>query len=108
VQPLQLGGRTVDSEVIFAVLGFMLVYGGTVLGLTLLMLLPGNLDLDSAMSAVIASINCMGPGLGTVGPAANFGALGDFQTWVLTAAMLLGRLELLVVLVLLTPQFWRK
>lgn len=108
VQPLQLGGRIVESDVIFAVLGFMLVYGGTVLGLTMLMLLPGNLDLDSAMSAVIASVNCMGPGLGTVGPAANFGHLGDFQTWVLTAAMLLGRLELLAVLVLFTPQFWRK
>lgn len=108
VQPLQLGGRIVESDVIFAVLGFMLVYGATILGLTLLLLLSGDLDLDTAMSAVVASINCMGPGLGTVGPASNFGHLGDFQTWVLSAAMLLGRLELLAVLVLFTPQFWRK
>lgn len=108
VQPLQLAGRTVDPAVIFAVLGFMLVYGATILGLTMLLLLPGGIDLDTAMSAVIASVNCMGPGLGAVGPATNFGHLGDFQTWVLTAAMLLGRLELLAVLVLFTPQFWRK
>ena len=108
VQPLLLGGRIVDAGVIFAVLGFMLVYGGTILGLTMLMLLSGDLDLDTAMSAVIASVNCMGPGLGTVGPAANYAHLNDFQTWVLSAAMLLGRLEMLAVLVLFTRQFWRK
>ena len=47
-------------------------------------------------------------GLGLVGPAYNFGFLDEFQLWVCTAAMLLGRLELLSVLVLFTAQFWRK
>ena len=47
-------------------------------------------------------------GLGLVGPANHFGVLNDFQLWVLSFAMLLGRLELLSVLVLFTPQFWRK
>jgi trk system potassium uptake protein TrkH len=46
--------------------------------------------------------------LGNVGPAANYGSLTDFQTWVCTVAMMLGRLELLSVLVLFTAQFWRK
>ena len=50
----------------------------------------------------------MGPGLGAIGPAGTFAPLTDFQTWVCAAAMLLGRLELLSVLVLFTPQFWRK
>ncbi len=107
VQPLTLGGRIVDNGVILAVLGFMLVYGGVVIGLSLLLLLDGT-DVVTAVSAVMASVHCMGPGLGAVGPAANFEPLSDYQTWVLTLAMLLGRLEMLVILVLFTPQFWRK
>jgi trk system potassium uptake protein TrkH len=50
----------------------------------------------------------MGPGLNEVGPAGNFQGLTDFQTWVCTFAMLLGRLEMLSFLVLFTPGFWRK
>jgi trk system potassium uptake protein TrkH len=46
--------------------------------------------------------------LGKVGPAGNFAVLSDFQTWVLTIAMLMGRLELISMLVLFTPQFWRR
>jgi len=46
--------------------------------------------------------------MGVVGPAANFGVLTDFQTWVCTVAMWMGRLELLAVMVLFVPQFWRR
>jgi trk system potassium uptake protein TrkH len=63
---------------------------------------------DRGFTAVIACVNNIGPGLGEVGPAVNFQGLTDFQTWVCTLGMLLGRLELLSVLVLFTPQFWRK
>jgi trk system potassium uptake protein len=107
VQPLTIGGNTVDGTVISAVLGFMLLYGGTVIGLTMLLLLS-DLDLLTSASAVFASVNCMGPGLGGVGPASNFEHLTDYQTWVLTLAMLLGRLELLSFMVLFTVRFWRK
>jgi len=62
----------------------------------------------TAFSAVLASINNTGPGLEAVGPMSNFSVLTDFQTWVCTFAMLIGRLELLTVLVLFTPMFWRK
>jgi trk system potassium uptake protein TrkH len=57
---------------------------------------------------VIATVNNIGPGLGMVGPASNFGVLSDFQLWVLSYAMLLGRLELLSFLVLFTGAFWRR
>jgi len=67
-----------------------------------------GLDLVSAATATIACINNTGPGLGQVGPAGNYQGLTDFQTWVCTFAMLLGRLELLSVLVLFTPAFWRR
>jgi len=59
-------------------------------------------------SAVVATLNNTGPGLGTVGPATTYAGLTDFQTWVCTFAMLLGRLELFTLLVVLAPAFWRK
>lgn len=57
---------------------------------------------------MIASINNTGPGLGQVGPAGNYQGLSDFQTWVCTAAMLLGRLELVAVMVVFSDTFWRR
>jgi len=78
-----------------------------IVGLTMLMLLSG-LDMVTAFSAVVATLNNIGPGLGLVGPAANFGVLNDFQTWVCIVAMWMGRLELLAVMVLFVPQFWRR
>ena len=107
VQPVCLGGGVVDNRVIFSVLAFMLVYGGTVFGLSMVLLLT-DLDPVTAFSAVIASVNCMGPGLGSVGPASNYAVLTDFQIWVCTLAMLLGRLEILSFMALLTPAFWRR
>ena len=76
-------------------------------GLTLLMLATG-LDVVTAFTAVIGCLNNIGPGMGKVGPAGNFGSLSDTQIWICSLAMLLGRLELLSVLVLFTPQFWRR
>jgi trk system potassium uptake protein TrkH len=107
VNPVTLGGTTVPAGVLAAVLAYMLIYGASIVGLTLVMLLSG-LDLITAFSAVIVCVNNIGPGLGEVGPIGYFGVLNDFQLWVLSFAMLLGRLELMSVLVLLTPQFWRK
>jgi trk system potassium uptake protein TrkH len=75
--------------------------------MTLLLSLSG-LDIVTAFSAVVASINNTGPGLGQVGPSTTFAVLNDFQTWVCTFAMLLGRLEIFTLLVVLTPAFWRK
>jgi trk system potassium uptake protein TrkH len=89
------------------VLGFIFVYFMSVTTLTFALLASG-LDFISAFSAVIASINNAGPGLGVVGPASNYGVLSDFQTWVCTVAMLIGRLEIFTVLILFTPQFWKR
>jgi trk system potassium uptake protein len=55
----------------------------------------------------VACLNNIGPGLGEVGAAVNYGGPNDFQTWVCTFAMLLGRLEMLSLRVLFTPQFWK-
>ena len=107
IVPLKLGGRTVDTNIVFAVLAFMLVYGGAITAMTMLMVMSGA-DFLTAWSAVVGCINNTGPGLGGVGPGTTFAALSDFQTWVCCAAMLLGRLELFTLLVVLTPAFWRK
>ena len=107
VHPVTLGGHTVENSTIFSVLGFMLVYGGTIIGLTMVLLLT-DMPFDTAFTAIVASVNNMGPGLNEVGPAGNFAGLTDFQTWVCSLAMLLGRLEMLSFLVLFTPGFWRK
>ncbi len=107
VNPVVLGGVAVSDRIMQSVIAFMMIYGATLVGLTMLMLLSG-LDVVSAFTAIMACVNNIGPGLGEVGPSVNYGVLTDFQTWICTFAMLLGRLELLSVLVLLTPQFWRR
>jgi trk system potassium uptake protein TrkH len=107
VTPVRIGGQVVANRIVFAVLAFVVLYFGTVVTLTF-MLLASGLDFVSSFSAVIACINNAGPGLGVVGPASNFQVLTDFQTWVCSLAMLLGRLEIFSALVLLTPTFWRK
>ncbi|MDL1862354.1 TrkH family potassium uptake protein [Betaproteobacteria bacterium PRO7] len=107
VNPVHIRNAIVENNVIFAVLAFMLVYGASVIGLTMLLTLSG-LDIITAFSAIVACINNMGPGLNQVGPASNYAVLNDFETWVCTFAMLIGRLELMSVLVLFTPAFWRK
>jgi trk system potassium uptake protein len=107
INPMKIGGSVVPNNIVFAVLGFIFLYFMTVVTLTFALLISG-LDFISAFSAVIACINNAGPGLGVVGPASNFGVLTDFQTWVCTIAMLVGRLEIFTVLILFTPHFWRR
>ncbi len=107
VTPLCVSGQVIDNRVILSVLGYMLLYGATVTILSFALMASG-LDFVSSVSGVIASINNTGPGLNVLGPAQNYQGLTDLQTWLCTFAMLAGRLELLTVFVLFTPQFWRK
>ncbi len=107
VMPIRIGGQTVPDRIVYSVLAFIFLYFITVVVLTFAMLATG-LDLVSSFSAVIASINNMGPALGTVGPSTNFSSLSDGQTWICSVAMLLGRLEITSVVVLFTATFWRK
>ncbi|MDC0858582.1 TrkH family potassium uptake protein [Pelagibacteraceae bacterium] len=67
-----------------------------------------GLDFITSISGAASSISNVGPGLGdTIGPNGNYKALPDLSKWILTAGMLLGRLELFAVLVLFFPSFWR-
>jgi trk system potassium uptake protein TrkH len=107
VTPVLLKGRLIPARVLASVLAFMLLYGFSIAVLTALMLLTGA-DAMTAFTAVIACINNIGPGLGEVGPANNYLSLSDVQVWILSFAMMIGRLELFTVLVLFSAGFWRK
>ncbi len=103
----KLGDEVVPNKIIYAVLAFFFIYVASIVTLTLVLAASG-LDVFTSFTAVVATLNNTGPGLGQVGPASNYSVLNDFQTWVLTLAMLMGRLELFTFLVVLTPAFWRK
>ena len=103
---VKLNKQVVERSVLHSVLAFVFLYGATIIFLTLLMLFSGC-DVVTALTAIVACVNNMGPGLNLVGPATTFAVLSDFQTWLCTLAMLLGRLELFTLLVLLSPEFWR-
>jgi trk system potassium uptake protein len=105
--PVTVGGMEIPNSVVFAILGFTFLYFLSVVGLTF-MLIFGGLDFITAFTAVVACINNAGPGLGQVGPATNYQSLTDYETWVCSFTMLLGRLEIFSLVVLFTPQFWRK
>lgn len=107
INPIKISGEVVENNVIYAVLAFMLIYSVALIGFTLLLLMTG-LDTITAFTAAVACINNTGPGLNQVGPATTYAVLTDVQTWICSAAMLLGRLELMSVLVLFTRGFWRK
>jgi len=107
VIPIRIGGQAIPDRVVYSVLAFIFLYFGVILVLTFALLATG-LDLVSSFSAVVGSVNNLGPGLGAVGPSTNFSALTDIQTWICTVAMLVGRLEIFSVLVLFTAHFWRK
>lgn len=107
IHPVRLGSQVIPDGVLHAVLAFSFVYMVIIVSLTLLLSASG-LDLVTAFSAIVATVNNTGPGLGAVGPASNFSSLTDFQTWVCAFAMILGRLEIFTLLVVLTPAFWRK
>jgi trk system potassium uptake protein TrkH len=107
IAPAKLGRTVVPNNIIFAVLAFFFVFIATLTILTLLMMASG-LDEVTAVSAVVATLCNIGPGLGQVGPANTFASLTPFQTWLGSIAMLLGRLELFTLFILLTPVFWRR
>ena len=103
--PIRLGGRPVDDRIVEAVWGFFSVYLMLYMIMCLLLLATG-MDFVSAFSAVGACMNNLGPGLNSV--AAHYGDITDFAKWVLSFAMILGRLEIFTLLVLFTPAFWRQ
>ncbi len=104
---LLYNGRRLPEDVPFSVVAFLALYMATI-GMFTVVLAAMGLDLLTALSSAAAAVSNVGPGLGDiVGPAGTFATLPDGAKWVLSFAMLLGRLELFTVLVLFRPEFWR-
>jgi trk system potassium uptake protein len=107
VLALRYNGCAVPSDVPLSVLAFLAVFVATIALFTVILALLG-IDIITAYSASVTAITNVGPGMGTIiGPAGNFEALPDAGKWILTIAMLAGRLEVLALLVALDPDFWR-
>ena len=102
--PVRLGTKAVNPRVVDSVWGFFAVYV-VVFTVLILVMMAAGLDQTTAFSAVAASLNNLGPGLGDV--ATGFGTLPGIAKWSAIVAMLLGRLEIFTLLVLVTPVFWR-
>lgn len=107
VMPAKIGRSVVSNKIIFAVLVFLFIYIASMVLMILILTLSG-LDIVTATSAAVACINNLGPGLGEIGPATTYAGLTNFQIWICSFAMLLGRLEFFTLLVVFTPAFWRK
>ena len=98
----------IDEKFLASIISFIFLYIVIFFLITALLSTSG-LDLTTSISAAATSISNVGPGLGDIiGPNGNFSDLSDFSKWILSLAMILGRLELFAVLVLFIPSFWRK
>lgn len=101
-------GQTLTDEITRGVVAFSFFFFLTIAGLALGLSLMG-LDFITALSGAATAVANVGPGLGDIiGPSGNFIPLPDAAKWLLCVGMLMGRLEILTVLVLLTPMFWRR
>ena len=103
--PIKVGGKPLSDRVVSAVWGFFSAYVGSFVVIMVVIMISG-LDQITAFSAVAATINNLGPGMGDVG--ANYADINNFAKWMLCFAMLLGRLEVFTLLVLISGAFWRK
>ena len=107
VRRIWFEGKDVEDQTLHALFVYFaaafMIFGASVLLVSL-----DNMDITSTITAVAATFNNIGPGLGMVGPTSNFGALSDLSKVVLTLDMLIGRLEVFPMLILVYPPLWRE
>jgi trk system potassium uptake protein len=107
VSPLKITRQVVPNGVVYSVLAFLFLYFMTIAALTFGLLISG-MDFMPAICAIVACINNVGQGINAAGGGAAYSSFNEFQLWVCTAAMFLGRIEIMTFAVLFTPTFWRK
>jgi len=106
VIPIKVGGNVLSEGIVSRLMGMTILYL-TVLIVSFLIMTAVGLDQVSALSSVAATMGTVGPGLGLVGPAANYAFIPPLGKVVLIVCMLAGRLELLTTFALLAPSFWK-
>ena len=108
VKPIRYRGKLVPDDTIRSVLGFFFLFFATFAVSASLLAFMG-LDTVTAVSGAATTLANVGPGLGEIiGPSGTFRDLPDTAKWIMTANMLIGRLEIMTVLVMLAPGFWRR
>jgi len=103
---VKVGGKVIPREVLEGVHVFVSLYFFTFFVATASLTLL-DMDLVTAIGAVAATLGNVGPGLGMVGPTGSYAAVPPVGKWILSACMVLGRLEVFTVFVLFTPDLWR-
>lgn len=107
IRTVKIRNTVIDRHVLAGILGFIFIYM-TVMAVSILLVSLETGDMTTAIGSVIASLSNIGPGFGTVGPTENYAHLGSFSKWVLSLDMVMGRLEILTILILFFPGTWRK
>lgn len=107
IRTVKVQDGVVDRNVLSGILGFIFVYASVMVFSILLVSIETN-DMVTAIGSVISSLGNIGPAIGSVGPMENYSHLGPFTKWILALDMVLGRLEILTILVLFLPKTWKK
>ncbi len=94
------------KNIAYAISGFFFLYISTILLVTFIVSTAG-IDIVTSLTTALATVGNIGPGFGRIGPTGNYAFYPDYVKWVLSLAMMVGRLEIYTVLVLLTPTFWK-
>ncbi len=102
-----IGDRAIPEETLSNTAGFLFLHLVIFLASTIILLAQG-MDILSGVSSVATALNNVGPGFGQVGPARNFSSLSDLSKLLLSALMLLGRLEIYTLFILVSPTFWKR
>ncbi len=106
--PQKYNNRTVSDDILRSLIAFILAYMATITVSTLLLTLFGS-SYMVALTASITAVSNVGPGLApSIGPSGNFAHLPNISKWILSVGMLMGRLEILTVVVMFTRHFWRR
>lgn len=104
---IKLSGQPVKKDIVYAVSGFFFLYIFLLLTVTLIVATSGA-DVPTSFTTALATVGNIGPGFGMIGPTENYAFFPDYVKWALSAAMIIGRLEIYTILVLFTPAFWKR
>ncbi len=107
VKNLKIEGKIVEERVISSILSFIALYFLIFTISSILLLAFGGQDIVTSLSAIIATLSNIGPGLGNVGPVDNFSGFTAFGKIILSFCMIIGRLEFYTILVIFAPDFWK-